>query len=245
MSQGQTPAGWYHAEGDPPGTTRYWDGTQWVGEPQPSTPQAAVPPTGQPMQVPPMNTAAGGGFGQGEWAGAVTAPRLAEVSARIGGRLLDSIVWFFLWLIANLPTVTRVFSEAFDAAIDGEDPPPVEISLTSLLLSGLVTMILVVSYEVFMNSRSKGTLGKRATSSKIVKLDGSDIDDATAFRRMIPYLVVHVAGLAIAVLASDAGSDGTLLLLLLGGLVGLIMIFADSRRQAPWDKVARTLVVVR
>ena len=32
MSQGQTPAGWYHAEGDPPGTTRYWDGSQWVGE---------------------------------------------------------------------------------------------------------------------------------------------------------------------------------------------------------------------
>jgi len=23
--------GWYHAEGDPPGTTRYWDGSTWVG----------------------------------------------------------------------------------------------------------------------------------------------------------------------------------------------------------------------
>ncbi len=30
-----TPAGWYHAPGDPEGTQRYWDGAQWVGDPQP------------------------------------------------------------------------------------------------------------------------------------------------------------------------------------------------------------------
>lgn len=29
------PAGWYYAAGDPPGTNRYWDGTQWQGAPQP------------------------------------------------------------------------------------------------------------------------------------------------------------------------------------------------------------------
>ena len=28
-----TPAGWYHAEGDPAGTSRYWDGAQWSGGP--------------------------------------------------------------------------------------------------------------------------------------------------------------------------------------------------------------------
>ncbi len=32
---GQTPPGWYQAAGDPPGTQRYWDGTQWQGGPQP------------------------------------------------------------------------------------------------------------------------------------------------------------------------------------------------------------------
>jgi hypothetical protein len=26
--------GWYYAQGDAPGTQRYWDGTQWVGGPQ-------------------------------------------------------------------------------------------------------------------------------------------------------------------------------------------------------------------
>jgi uncharacterized RDD family membrane protein YckC len=29
------PPGWYHAQGDPPGTHRYWDGSQWQGGPQP------------------------------------------------------------------------------------------------------------------------------------------------------------------------------------------------------------------
>lgn len=38
------PAGWYYAAGDPPGTNRYWDGTQWQGAPQPV---AAAPIAGQ------------------------------------------------------------------------------------------------------------------------------------------------------------------------------------------------------
>ncbi|MCC7365039.1 MAG: DUF805 domain-containing protein [Dehalococcoidia bacterium] len=31
--QQQPPPSWYHAEGDPDGTTRYWNGTEWVGGP--------------------------------------------------------------------------------------------------------------------------------------------------------------------------------------------------------------------
>ena len=61
MSDTGTPgAGWFHAEGDPPGTQRYWDGAAWVGEPQvvpaaPEAPQAfAAPPPGAPYGSPPM-----------------------------------------------------------------------------------------------------------------------------------------------------------------------------------------------
>ncbi len=36
VSDGQMDAGWYYAQGDPGGTQRYWDGTQWVGAPQPA-----------------------------------------------------------------------------------------------------------------------------------------------------------------------------------------------------------------
>ena len=37
----QTEPGWYHADGDPPGTMRYWDGAQWVGEPTTQQPTYA------------------------------------------------------------------------------------------------------------------------------------------------------------------------------------------------------------
>lgn len=46
---GGTPAGWYYAPGDPEGTQRYWDGAQWIGEPQAvqqqPAPAAAPEPT--------------------------------------------------------------------------------------------------------------------------------------------------------------------------------------------------------
>lgn len=42
MSDGALPAGWYHGEGDPAGTHRYWDGGAWVGEPQLIEPAAAT-----------------------------------------------------------------------------------------------------------------------------------------------------------------------------------------------------------
>ncbi len=46
MTDAPTP-GWYHAEGDPPNTQRYWDGNSWQGDPQPitHTPASAAPST--------------------------------------------------------------------------------------------------------------------------------------------------------------------------------------------------------
>lgn len=47
---GQRHAGWYHAEGDPPGTQRYWDGSTWQGGPQAAAgvggPAVAIPGMG-------------------------------------------------------------------------------------------------------------------------------------------------------------------------------------------------------
>ncbi|MFK7919404.1 MAG: RDD family protein [Ilumatobacter sp.] len=48
---GGTPAGWYHAPGDPEGTQRYWDGAQWIGDPQ-AVPQQAAPAAPQQPQQP-------------------------------------------------------------------------------------------------------------------------------------------------------------------------------------------------
>ena len=53
---GGTPAGWYHAPGDAEGTQRYWDGGQWIGDPQPVPQQSAPQPAASDPtvgQVPP------------------------------------------------------------------------------------------------------------------------------------------------------------------------------------------------
>lgn len=49
MTDSGVPPGWYHAEGDPPNTERYWDGSAWQGEPQPV---AAAPPSPHPPPAP-------------------------------------------------------------------------------------------------------------------------------------------------------------------------------------------------
>ncbi len=50
---GGTPAGWYYAPGDPEGTQRYWDGAQWIGEPQPVPQQPAPAATPDPAPAAP------------------------------------------------------------------------------------------------------------------------------------------------------------------------------------------------
>ena len=54
MSDSATP-GWYHAEGDPPNTERYWDGSTWTDGPRPVGGFPAAPPTPPPTLV-------GGGY---------------------------------------------------------------------------------------------------------------------------------------------------------------------------------------
>ena len=70
------PPGWYYAQGDPPGTQRFWDGTKWEGGPQP------VP--GSPQ-----------GVGAGTGPGGMT---LAEPINRIAARFID-------WIIVGIATL--------------------------------------------------------------------------------------------------------------------------------------------
>lgn len=63
--------GWYHAQGDPEGTMRYWDGAQWVGEPT----------TQQPTYAAPGGRVYGG------------------VGERLGARIIDAIIFIIPTLI--------------------------------------------------------------------------------------------------------------------------------------------------
>ncbi|MGF1598527.1 MAG: RDD family protein [Acidimicrobiales bacterium] len=69
------PPGWYYAQGDPPGTQRYWDGQKWEGGPQP------VP--GAPQDV-------------------MGGPTLAEPLNRIGARIIDGIIWLIISFVIGV-----------------------------------------------------------------------------------------------------------------------------------------------
>ncbi len=70
--------GWYYAQGDPPGTQRYWDGSQWQGAPQ---------PVGIPQE-----TAVGG----------AAAGRFAAPGARFVAALIDAAISVAIVLVGFL-----------------------------------------------------------------------------------------------------------------------------------------------
>jgi uncharacterized RDD family membrane protein YckC len=231
MSEEASPAGWYHAQGDPEGTTRYWDGAQWIGEPQFSQPSAfgSTPATGQMDYAPTLERVSG-------W-------------ARVGGRLIDGLIWGVITLIASLPILGQFFSAVTDALEDFENGELVEPEISPVLLvaTGVVTTLLIAAYEVVGNAYWGGTLGKQAIGAKVIKADGSPLDLATSIRRMLLYIVLGLLGaVSQATTAGFAGGtlDGILdLVFLVIALIGLVMLFADARRQTPWDKVGGTIVV--
>lgn len=201
MSESQTqPAGWYHAQGDPPGTQRYWDGTQWQGEAEP------LPDAVEPI----------GGL------------NLAEPVNRIGARVIDGIVWIVLLLVvAYLVTGTS----GIGLRADG-------VSYTAHLIATVIGTALVVAYEVLMVLTRQATLGKVALGLKVARQDGSAPGRNEALLRVVPFALPQL-------LAALAGGLGWLFVVvsLLIGIGSVVLLFIDPRRQALWDKLARTVVV--
>lgn len=74
------PPGWYHAQGDPPGSSRYWDGNYWIGEPQLAAHDIIGQPHGGNRVVPAQE-------------------RVAEMAERMGGRVIDAIISGILFFI--------------------------------------------------------------------------------------------------------------------------------------------------
>lgn len=238
---GGTPAGWYHAPGDPEGTQRYWDGAQWVGEPQqpdaaPEAPQSSPPPAYQPppsgapgggtgapppgSQTPPGYTAYGtpgaaGGVGQ-----------LAEPVQRIVARLIDGLIWIFVGFVL---TVVFVGGSLFAGSGDA--------SFVASFFAGIIALALVLAYEVFMTTKTGNTLGKKVFNIKIVQEDGSPVDEQVMLMRMLPYIVTSVIGI-IPIIGLIAGLANLGIL-----IVSLVFLFTDDLRQTIWDKVGKTKVV--
>ncbi|MDH3301452.1 MAG: RDD family protein [Acidimicrobiia bacterium] len=152
---GQAAAGWYHAEGDPVGTLRYWDGAQWVGDPQyppqPAAQQAppqVPPPGGAPFQPAPSGPESWSSPG---WSGQ-QGP--AREKGGIGARLLAYIIDM---LIMFLPFVVLV-------AVGGEDSS-----------FGGIGALLLIGIFIWNSVYRQGTTGQSVGKSAVnVTLLGKD-----------------------------------------------------------------------
>lgn len=202
------PPGWYYAQGDPPGTQRYWDGQAWQGGPQPVPGGAADPG---------VNAAAG----------------LADAGARVGARVIDGVIWLIISLVVGIPFL----GGSIDAVVSGDTS---SISYASVALSGVLGALAVGAYEAFMVGSRGATFGKMALNLRVVNEDGSAPTLATGVRRIALYVALTIIG-------PLAGNDGLAqlldILVFLIALAGLAMLFVDDKKQTPWDKIGKTLVV--
>lgn len=132
------PAGWYYAQGDPPGTQRYWDGSSWVGEPQPVAVDGSV------------------GVGSG--------PALAEPGARIGARVIDGIIWMILGGVVS--GLFGTFSAAFAVASgDATDISTGRLVLAGIISTLLIAAYEIVMVGTQGATLGKMALGMKVTNA--------------------------------------------------------------------------------
>jgi len=218
---GGTPAGWYHAPGDPEGTQRYWDGAQWVGEPQaqqdstPQPPQSSPPPSYQPPpqgQTPPAYAAPGGATGapppgyQAFDAAAVGTP--AEFGQRAVAYIIDiaPIIGAYI-VVAILGAVSDVLG----------------------LLVGLIVYIGVIAYGIWnfyiVQGKTGQTIGKQKQGIKLVSdANGEPVGGLMAFVR---YLV----------------SGAFVLLCCIGAVVNLLSPLWNADKKTYSDKIMKMSVI--
>ena len=160
-----------------------------------------------------------------------TAVNIALPIPRIAARVIDWILWLAI----------RAGAAAFIGYVAGSESGDTWLDRALIPVLGV---ILISVYEISMVARSGATVGKMAMGLKVVDNDGTAVDLSTSMLRVLPLLVV---GLIEAFLF---GRTWWLTILGLMGFFGLVvysfvMLFADSSRRAPWDRLAGTLVARR
>lgn len=133
------PAGWYPAQGDPPGTHRYWDGSQWQGGPQPV---ASSVTTGYGAPV--------------SYSGAMSpAGRPATYGSRAIAVLIDSAIAFGILIVGMiLGAGVAGVSEALGSLI--------------VLAATLASVAFFIWNYVIRQGSTGQTLGKRQQSIELV-----------------------------------------------------------------------------
>ena len=213
-----TAPGWYQADGDPPGTTRYWDGTQWIGEPV-HTPAAPSSPGGYASY------------------GAPTGPalKLASPGSRIGARLIDILILAIIAIAFFVPVITDVVndidalgSNPSDAQVERIITDAIEDNIGRLGLFGIVGIL----WDFLWVGLLGGTPGKLMLGLRVARADNGAHPPGwgKAALRALNRLLGLIPGF------------GGLIAGLIG-LASLIMLFADNQHRTVMDRVASTVVI--
>ena len=211
---GSQPPGWYYGQGDPPGSQRYWDGTQWLGDPQPV---GGAQSSGSGIS-------AGGSGVQGE---------LVSGGLRGAARLIDSLL--FIALVYTPIALLGVSSYFFFNSRNS--PSRFFVGVLVDIALAIFGACVLVAYEVILNTKFGGTVGKRAVGSKIVKVDGSQLKTKDHLNRAAPFAVLWVlTGIPVLGVFAYLGIFGLI-------IAGVIMVLTDDKEQTVWDKLAGTLVI--
>jgi uncharacterized RDD family membrane protein YckC len=164
--------GYYHAEGDPAGTVRYWDGTRWTSEPMPA-------PPGQ----------GGGAAPSSGW----DRDRFGGVGIRIGAALLDVVIAIGVAIVIAIPLAA---ADVVDSAGDGATTG------TGINIATVLATLAMMGIQVWLIHRFGGTPGKLIVGLRITEADGVTTPPAlrNAAMRVIPITLItaipFVGGLA-------------------------------------------------
>lgn len=218
-----TPPGWYQAQGDPPGTQRYWDGTAWIGNPTPTGPGTS------------------GDLGQ---SGSLTpTANLASAGRRIGGRLVDLIIYSILgFVVIGLPAINTAFDsiDSFETATDAEIESAFETAFSDLSTEVLVFTVALWLLELLLVAAAGGTLGKLAVGTRVATIDSGQTPPP------LPKAALRTASGALSAVITAASLGGAVQMILpVIGFVSLVLLFAHEHRRTVFDLLAGTVVVKR
>lgn len=226
--------GWYYCQGDPPNTLRYWNGRQWVGAPQyPAAQQSPAqhPGVQQPgvahssdIQLPGIGT-------------------LADPGLRLVARLIDIVILGCVSYALN--SLIGIF--AADRAIAGISTNGLNGVVDAfstfgvmMIVSAVVAVALGMAFEVGCTMHFGATPGKLMFGFRVVDEHGkTPLTWQPAIVRWVLFgMLILVARMPI------VGFIGALGLLVLS-ILGLVLILTSPKRQAPWDVLAKTYVIMK
>lgn len=209
--------GWYYCQGDPPNSLRYWDGGQWVGAPQ------------YPAAAPSSDVVPGIGT-------------LADPGLRLVARLIDIVILGCTTYGINSLVGMFAADRAMDGIVDRGFLGVVDAFNTFgvvMIVGAIVSVGLSLAYEVGCTMHFGATPGKLMFGFRIVDENGrTPLAWQPAIVRWVLFgLLILVARMPI---VAFIGALGLLLL----SILGLVLMLTSPKRQAPWDVLAKTHVII-